>query len=53
MGSEKIKEIPQVEGLEFEEETHTYRLDGILIPSVSATVIGKTQVLLFRRSRTN
>ena len=36
MGSEKIKEIPQVEGLEFEEETHTYRLDGILIPSVSA-----------------
>lgn len=36
MGSEKNKEIPQVEGLEFEEETHTYRLDGILIPSVSA-----------------
>ena len=36
MDTKKLKEIPRIEGLEFEEETHTYRLDGILIPSVSA-----------------
>lgn len=35
MDTEKLKEIPRVEGLEFEEETHTYKLHEILIPSVS------------------
>lgn len=34
--TDRIKEIPEVNGLEFDEATHTYRLDGLVIPSVSA-----------------
>lgn len=33
---QKIESIPDVPGLEFEEEKHIYRLDGIEIPSVSS-----------------
>ena len=31
-----LVDVPQVEGLEFDEKTHIYRLNGIIIPSVSA-----------------
>ena len=34
--TDRILEIPTVEGLEFDDPTHTYRLDGLIIPSVSA-----------------
>lgn len=34
--TDKVLEIPVVEGLEFDDATHTYRLDGLVIPSVSA-----------------
>lgn len=33
---DRIIEIPEVEGLVFDDPTHTYRLDGLVIPSVSA-----------------
>lgn len=32
-------ELPKFEGLEFEEQSHTYRLNGIVIPSVT-TIMG-------------
>lgn len=35
---DKIAEIPVVEGLEFEDKTHTYTLNGIVIPSVSQVI---------------
>ena len=34
--TDKVLEIPAVEGLEFDDATHTYRLGGLVIPSVSA-----------------
>ncbi len=34
--TDKVLEIPAVEGLEFDDATHTYRIDGLVIPSVSA-----------------
>lgn len=34
--TDRITEIPEVAGLEFDDPTHTYRLDGLIIPSVSA-----------------
>lgn len=36
--ADKVTEIPSVEGLEFEDETHTYTLNGIVIPSVSQVI---------------
>lgn len=33
---DRITEIPEASGLAFDDLTHTYRLDGIVIPSVSA-----------------
>ena len=34
--TDRLTEIPAVEGLEFDDRTHTYTLDGLVIPSVSA-----------------
>lgn len=34
--TDKINEIPEAAGLEFDEASHTYRLDGLIVPSVSA-----------------
>lgn len=34
--TDRITSIPEVEGLEFDDATHTYRLGGLVIPSVSA-----------------
>ena len=33
--TDRLTEIPAVEGLEFDDRTHTYTLDGLVIPSVS------------------
>ncbi len=35
---QKMTEVKPIEGLEFEESTHTYRLNGFVIPSVSAVM---------------
>ncbi|WP_278941172.1 hypothetical protein [Anaerotruncus colihominis] len=35
---DKITEIPEVAGLEFDDSTHTYRLDGLVIPSVTSVM---------------
>jgi hypothetical protein len=34
--TDRITKIPEVAGLEFDDATHTYRLDGLVIPSVSS-----------------
>lgn len=34
--TDRITKIPEVDGLAFDDSTHTYRLDGLVIPSVSA-----------------
>ena len=41
---EKISTIPEVPGLEFDEAGHIYRLDGIIIPSVSAVMAPLSKV---------
>lgn len=35
---DRIAEIPAVDGLEFEDNTHTYTLNGIVVPSVSEVI---------------
>lgn len=35
MADEKLENAPDFPGLEFDESTHTYRFDGVAIPSVS------------------
>ena len=41
---EKISTIPEIPGLEFDENGHIYRLDGIIIPSVSAVMAPLSKV---------
>ena len=41
---EKISTIPEIPGLEFDENGHVYRLDGIIIPSVSAVMAPLSKV---------
>lgn len=36
--TDRITEIPEAVGLEFDDATHTYKLDGLVIPSVSAVM---------------
>lgn len=36
--TDRITEIPVVDGLEFEDKTHTYTLNGLVIPSVSQVI---------------
>ena len=48
---EKISTIPEVPGLEFDEAGHIYRLDDIIIPSVSAVMAPLSKVRVYLRSR--
>ena len=54
--TDKVLEIPAVEGLEFDDATHTYRIDGLVIPSVSAILgpLSKAKYAgIHRRSRSS